>query len=256
LLAEVIDIKDDDRGKQTPFPKGTYGQGNVLLNAAYTMPLICKRLILLGLIKISYADEDRSPGAMTFTITEPEWEAAYGVQKGSNAYRQMKRAAHTLMHKEPGGVVFRGANGKGDDRRWFERLKYDPNQAGEGIVSMTFSHTISANLKDLVKGGAYTVTDFESVCRLNSVYSIRLYEWCRQFRGTGLLHISVDEFRHRFGLEHKYSAFTDLKKRVIDPAVKELNDKSNPMKGQLKYIVKKKGPRITSIVFTFPRRDL
>jgi plasmid replication initiation protein len=253
LLAEVIDIKDDDRGKQTPFPKGTYGQGNVLLNAAYTMPLICKRLILLGLIKISYAKEDNSPDALTFTITEPEWVAAYGDPNGGNAYRQMKKASDRLFDEAPGTLLYKIDHQQGRKRRWFSTLDYHD---GEGYVSMTFSQEIAANLKDLTKGGCYTITDFESVCRLDTVYSIRLYEWCRQFRNTGLLHISVDEFRHRFGLERKYSAFTDLKKRVIDPAVKELNDKSKPMKGKLKYIVKKKGPRITSIVFTFPRKDL
>jgi plasmid replication initiation protein len=243
VLAEVIDIRKDQDNELVP--AGSYGQGNVLLNAAYTMPLYCKRLILLGLSKIRYSEGDDSDDAFTFEVTASDWKAVFG---GTNAYAQMKRACIALNDDKPGALWYKTEHGD-RGRRWFDEVEYEDKR---GLVRMEFARKIRANLRDLAENGDYTPVDLKAVCALESTYSIRLYEMCRQFRDTGIAIKPVDEFRRAFRLESKYKAFTDLRMRVIEPAIAEINDKT-PIGGGLKWKVKKDGAKITTLVFTFPK---
>jgi plasmid replication initiation protein len=225
---------------------GVYGQSNLLVRATYSMPLYCKRLLMLGLTKITYSDNDMSDEAFTFEVTATEWRSFFGDASGT-AYPQMKAAAIRLQDHPEGGIWYPVGDTM-EGIRWFSLCRYND---GKGFVSMKFSHEVRPHLADLTRGGDYTKTSLAEVCTLESTYSIRLYEMCRQYRTRGVLDISVPDLRAAFKLKNKYKAFSDLRLRVIEPSVEELNKKTG-MTG-LKYTVKKRGATITDIRFTFKR---
>ena len=67
----------------------------------------------------------------------------------------------------------------------------------------------------------------KQIAGLKSTYSIRLLEFLTQFKATGKLIIELDRFKDRLGIKDEYKRFTNLRMRVIEPAIKELQEKSN-----------------------------
>jgi plasmid replication initiation protein len=233
----------------------SYGQSNALVKAAYAMPLYCKRLLILGLSKITYREQpDKNDDeAFTFTVTIQDWYTAYGDDGGSNGYDQMKKAALKLQSHAEGDIWFKGAL-EHEGIRWFSRCAYpvDENKKGQGYVRMTFSREVRPELTGLTKGGFYSAVDLKAIYTMQSTYSVRLFEMCRSFRDTGFLVLTIEEFRRAFRLEDKYTAYTDLRTKVIEPAVKEANNK-HVFDKRLRWTVTKKGNKVTHLRFTFPK---
>ena len=62
----------------------------------------------------------------------------------------------------------------------------------------------------------------------------------------------IDDFREALGIsDNQYSLFADLKKRVIDSAVKEIVKKTNL---NLKYELSRRGRKYTHIQFYFSEK--
>jgi plasmid replication initiation protein len=249
MLAACVEV--DSQVDDLDEPLKQYGQSNELIRAAYSMPLYCKRLLLMGLTKITYSTDFSDEDAFSFVITAKEWNTVF--KSGSDAYKQMRTAAIELNNRETGALWFR-TDTEMVGSRWFTNVAYplDENKKGQGYVRLKFHEDVRKELVELTKGGHYTKVDLKAVCALESTYSVRLFELCRQFRDTGILILPIHEIRRLFCLENKYQAFTDLRTKVIQPAVDEINDKT-PFDGRMKWRMKKRGPKVEQLIFTFPR---
>ena len=64
------------------------------------------------------------------------------------------------------------------------------------------------------------------------------YELICQYRTIGKREVSIQDLRFILNIGDKYPLFYDFKKRVIEPAIKEINEKT-PM--QISYEQKKRG---------------
>ncbi|NVN91805.1 MAG: replication initiation protein [Desulfuromonadales bacterium] len=116
-----------------------------------------------------------------------------------------------------------------------------------GAVSFYFAPTI---MEALNNPSIYTQIDLKIIRGLKSVYSIALYE-------LGMTHIgerkefSVIDYRNYMGLkEGEYAAPADLRRHVVEPAVREVNEKTD-IRVELQLL--KRGPRgaLTGFAFTF-----
>ena len=94
----------------------------------------------------------------------------------------------------------------------------------------------------------YTAYFLKHVAKFRSSYSIRLYEMLIQWKSVGSTEIEVDELRQLWVLENKYPAMCDLKKRVIEPALRDINEYSNLW---VKVGQRKRGRRVHSLQFRF-----
>lgn len=77
------------------------------------------------------------------------------------------------------------------------------------------------------KGIGGTIFRKSLAITLRGIYAKRLYKLCCRWEDRGGFQMSVDEFRELFGLENKYKALYDLKKRVLEPAKKELKENAD-----------------------------
>jgi plasmid replication initiation protein len=91
----------------------------------------------------------------------------------------------------------------------------------------------------------------KQIAGLKSVYSIRLLEFLTQFKSTGKLAIELRKFKDRLEIKNEYKRFYNLKMRVIEPAVKELMEKSNLI---INWKPIKTGKRITQLEFIFSEK--
>jgi plasmid replication initiation protein len=225
-----------------------YSQGNELVTGIYTMPLDCKRLLLVGLAKVRYKESRDQP--LQFTITAKAWAQLFNVDQKS-AYQQLRRAAHKLMRQYNPVKVAGIGSGPIDPEDYREKVWFDECHycARQGYVELCFSDKIRPHITDLRSD--FTLVDLNAVRGMTSVHSIRIYELLRQYRGTGWLSISLVDLRVLFQLENKYTEYFDFKRKVIDKAVKEINQRTNL---QVAYEVKRTGRKVTDITFRFTER--
>lgn len=69
----------------------------------------------------------------------------------------------------------------------------------------------------------YTEFDLSAIMRIKGRYSKRIYLMCRQFLATGYVFKKPDELRGELKVDG-YADLQDLKKRIIYPAIAEINE--------------------------------
>jgi plasmid replication initiation protein len=96
----------------------------------------------------------------------------------------------------------------------------------------------------------FTSYEIEQVANLDSSYAIRLYELLIQWRVAGKTpEFELQDFRRKLGVkDNQYKTMSNLKSRVLEPAVKQINEYTDIT---AKYEQNKRGRTITGFVFTF-----
>lgn len=93
----------------------------------------------------------------------------------------------------------------------------------------------------------YTPINLEIWLSLKNRYSQRLYDLLRAWSGSkSTVNYSIDRLRELMLLENKYKQYPDFRKRVIIPAIEELNSTGY---FEISYEENKKGRNIESIDF-------
>ena len=96
--------------------------------------------------------------------------------------------------------------------------------------------------------GLYANIDLVVIKGLSSKYAIILYELCKDYENVEVPEMTIEDFRKVFNVENKYMAIADLRKRVLDPAVRELNE-NDKVSFLVSYELIKSGVKYTHIKF-------
>ena len=91
---------------------------------------------------------------------------------------------------------------------------------GKAYIECAFDPDLKPYLLDLKS--RFTQYQLENIMHCRSMYSIRLYEILKSFEGLGERTISLDDLKFMLNIEKGYKRFSNIKKRIIDPAQKEL----------------------------------
>lgn len=220
-------------------------QDNELIEACYKMELNEKRLIILGASKINpmggYPDPNKP---FRFEVTAKEWQEVFG---DKNSWRAIKRTADKLLKRQ---IILHPKTGVVEKLNWFDSVTY---YANEGRVEAQFTRSVQVRLAGMIE--QFTTIDVFSINKVRSIYSVRLYELLSQYEDkdkcSGYRIMSVEDFRFHLNCMHVNPQTKDLKRRILNPAVKELNKKSD-MDCSVKDI--KEGRRITKFLFTFKKK--
>ena len=90
----------------------------------------------------------------------------------------------------------------------------------------------------------YTSFETRAVLGLKSKYAKRLYLLASQFKNTGVRYVNLEELKKQLTISDKYPKINDLKKRVLEPAIKEINAISDIL---LTYELSKTGRKFEDI---------
>ena len=214
-------------------------KSNSLIQASYKLSLNEQRLILLAVAGLNSKRPSHRPGFNQvdgIRITAEEFREAWNLSS-KDAYTALKDATNELYERSI--VEIKGKRTTKD--RWVSRVAYHD---GEGWAELSFSPHIAPHLTSL--GNNFTEYRLGQVANLRSTYAVRLFEWCIQFVDNGWLVISLDDLTQRLGVGYKL--YNDIRRKVIEPAVKELQAKSNL---DIKWEPIKEGRSVKSIRFTF-----
>lgn len=215
-------------------------QHNAIIEATYKVKLSEKRLILACIAEIKHNE----PLKDFYEISAKKFADLYGISMDT-AYSELQQAAETLYERS---VVIKDVYKRSRTKfRWVEATQY---YDGEGKIGIQFTKWIAPYLSAL--NDQYTSYRLSAIANMKSIYSLRLYELLIQFRNTRKRAITVSEFKRILGLEEVYKRFTDLKKRVIEPSIKEINEYSDI---RVNYFVKKKNRTPWSIDFIFSEKE-
>ena len=157
--------------------------------------------------------------------------------KGESAYNKV----HTTILK----LMSRTLQIKKDDGKWYITHWLQSAEYLEGgIVEYCIDQRLKPDLLQLKS--AYLTTNAEPLMRFNRDYSARMYFILKKMLKIREFERELDYFRDRFQLGKTYGLFANLKNRIIEPALEEINAISD-ISVRHKYI--KEGRAFTKIHF-------
>jgi plasmid replication initiation protein len=215
---------------------------NSLINASYSLGLVEQRLVLLAIV------EARETGQGIDTDTFLEVHAQHYANRFdidvNNAYAMLSEASQMLFNRQVTYMAYDEKRAKPEKRvvRWVSGISY---VEGSGVVKVRFSPEIVPLITRLEKN--FTSYELEQVKNLNS-YATRLYEILVSWRSVGKVTIKLEDLRNNLGLVDEYARLEAFKRRVLDVAVKQINEHTDIKAG---YEQHKEGRTVTGFTFKF-----
>jgi plasmid replication initiation protein len=219
-------------------------KSNKVVEAGYRLSLYEQRILLSCIAQIN------SKGSLTiedrFEVSAKEIVELSGVISLDRVYSILKEAVDKLSLRKVIICDPDPNNPKEKTRSisWISSVGYMPN---EGKVLLRFGFDMIPYLTILTK--EFTQYKLENVTKFKSTYSIRLYELLMQWISTGKREVEIAWLKKQLQVEESYPQMCDFKKRVIDVAIKEINDHSDIHVN--KPDQRKAGRVITHFIFTF-----
>lgn len=148
-------------------------------------------------------------------------------------YAVFKKGAEKLQTRH---LIFEDLGQNGEDSivvPWFNILRYHNGRGNKGEASAYIEFAPSDFFKDLalcsqLVHGAYGA--LEVTTQLQGKYSIAIYWFLENKKNykefpnatQGIFRISIEELKHQFSIPESYTP-TDIKRRVLDPAKRNIN---------------------------------
>ena len=217
---------------------------NSLIGASYSLGVVEQRVIFLAIIEAREQKTLIEAGGL-LRIYAQSYAKQFDVEKHTS-YEAMKRAVEGLYEA---GFAY----SKLDERtgkighyksRWVDKIGYIDDL---GCVELVFASDVIPLITRLE--ARYTEYELKQVVGLQSEYAIRLYELIIQWRSVGKTNpISLTELREKLGLVDEYKRIEAFKRRVLDLAVKQINEHTDIT---VEYEQHKQGRVITGFTFRF-----
>ena len=211
---------------------------NDLIQAKYRVGLHEQRLLYAVLGAIRTDDEVFNK----YTIDLKTLAQLHGLTTNNAVYTQLHQAAEELLVT----VVDISRGNTVRKTTWLNYVEYVPNEAQ---LKVTIHDELKPYLLQLKRN--YTQYNLAAVANFRNSYSIRFYELLkmRQNMGKGgqfYIEYTIAELKKLLGIQsHEYKQATDLRARVIKPALEEINTQTDLKIIQTDYI--KKGRAIHAI---------
>ena len=166
-----------------------------------------------------------------------------------NGYKRMKEAEETLFNRR---FSYLDDEGKVIKSRWIQQVRYLDD---EGAIELVFTLAV-VNGISRIDGAEDFFTSYllEQTSSMDSIYSVRLYELLVQWKAAkNTPMFELEKFRDQLGVEvTEYKAMCDFKKRVLQVAIDEINEKSDI---KISYEQVKKGRSIAGFKFKVLAKD-
>ena len=217
-------------------------KANALVEASYRLSLVEKQVILLAVAQIGQRQDvtEKTP----FTISARDLIDTFKMN-ATDAYGQLEAAVEQLANR---WVTIDRPDPDDPDlertkTRWVQAIDYKP---GKGTLRLYFAFKVLPYLTRLSK--EFTQYRLQNTAGMTSVYAVRIYELLMQWKSKGEVEVELDWLRSTFELPPSYSGISDLKKRVIKPAVEQINKHSDLW---VKSDQRKSGRNVVALTFTF-----
>lgn len=223
---------------------------NRVVRASQRLSLAEQRIILSAISQVpdrAITIDDK------FYITADDYEKLCPGIKAEYVYHEMKKAVETLFHRFVSEDIVKDNEIVGKSVwHWVSTAEYLDK---EGRVAVQFNYKMIPHINRLKKN--FTLYKLNEITGFRSAYTQPLYARLMIFmrdpetklrKQTWTDYIKLDELRKILDAQ-RYDNFTDFKRRVLDIAIKQINE-SLYTQFRVKYeISKKERKRITELKF-------
>lgn len=211
---------------------------NRIIEASYRLTLTEQRIILFAIGQVNSQDKLNSNNV--FKINASEYSSLFGIDK-KEAFREMKEAMDILSERWVKVIV---SDDKIDSIRWISKKS---TTLSEQCIEVRFTADIAPYLSNLK--GSFTKYQLLNISGMKSIFSIRIYEMLMQWKIKRSVTLKVEQLRDRLQITTAgYASFGNIKQKIIDPAIKEINACSDI---DADYELTRKGNKIVSVKFQY-----
>lgn len=176
-------------------------------------------------------------GSTILRISAQKYAELMGISP-KNIYRDAQKIGENLMSK-----VLKLKNSNGWEMfNWLSSMKYIKNEA---VIEISLSERILPHIINLKQ---YTSFKLENILYLGSAHAIKLYQLLANYKKLGTRSIELEELRSILGISEikSYFEYKNLKRRVIDISMREINAKTDLL---VEYSEIKTSRKVTAIKF-------
>lgn len=198
----------------------TIRKSNDLIQARYRLSLSEQRLVLHLAGCISSEDEDFKD----YDIRIVDFARMFGLEKCKAIYQEVEDACTALVGKKL-------ELSSPEKRIYAAWLSYAEYIEGSGLVRVRFDKSLKPYLLQLQ--GHFTQYHLSHVVNFKGQYSIRLYELLKMkaytaVKGKFNRSFEIEDFREILGIQkNEYRIFSNLRRKVIEPAIEEISKSSD-----------------------------
>lgn len=215
-------------------------KSNLLIESICKATTNEKRVIIMGASKVQRDD----PFGKTYSFHLSEIKKYSGIQN-KRFYKDLEEAIISVKRRD---LWLKQESGKFELTNWFSWIDYDEEKL---TLKFRFDQSVHQLLTEL--GENFTTYLVSNAIALNKAQYITLFELLKsyQYKGNGkkfYRDIEIDYLSERLNLaETGYERFQDLRRFIIEPAVKAINQYTDIFIYKVDYI--KTGRKYTSISF-------
>ena len=192
-------------------------------------------------------------GFEEYTFSIPEFCRVCGIYKSKALYQEIKKSITGIKALET--LWVQNKDGEEETLDWIQKAKIIEKGPGSGYVKITLDNGMVPYLLQLKKN--FTQYELIYTLKFKSKYSLRLYEliksvhfheledYEREYSVEYLRDFLIPKAEENTG-KNEYREFKDFKKRVLIPAIKEINEYSDKT---IEMEQVQKGKKIVSIRF-------
>jgi plasmid replication initiation protein len=223
-----------------------YQADTLLQKGRFELTLTEQRLILYAISQIKPTDTKREE----YTFRLKDFYDICGI-KEKDDYTAIKKTL-VEMRKKVWWITMEDPHEPGTECEsavsWFEIIRTNKRS---GSVTIGFHVDMVPYLLELARQreegkGFYTQFTFQYILPMRSQYSVRLYELLKSYQKNNIRWwFKLDELKRLLDCMG-YKAFKDFRVRVLDIAMKEINEYSDL---RIKYETGKDGKRVSEVTF-------
>ena len=206
--------------KPTDLQNNLVVKSNELITASYAMTVNEQRLLLACIGQID-SRTTLDNGAVFRLSVEQARDLFYTKGDQRHAYRDMQDACERLFERK---VRIALPESQELLTRFVQSIVFDPEN---GTADLRFAYEILPYLSQLEAN--FTKYRLSNIVQLTSSHAVRIYElivsWATQ--GQYYKEMEIDAFRELLGLGEKYKLNGQLKEKVVNPAVQQINESTD-----------------------------
>jgi plasmid replication initiation protein len=229
-----------------------YQADTLLQKGRFELTLTEQRLILYAISKIKSTDTKREE----YTFKLKDFYDICGIREKDD-YTAIKKTL-IEMRKKVWWIVMEDPHEPGTECEsavsWFEIIRTNKKS---GKVTIAFHFDMMPYLLELAKQreegkGYYTKYTFQYILPMRSQYSVRLYELLKSYQKNNMTWwFKLEDLKRLLNCQ-SYKTFKDFRVRVLDIALREINEYSDL---KIKYTTEKDGKRISEVMFYMAEKN-
>jgi hypothetical protein len=237
-------ILTDESKKEKPRLIRLIRKSNDLVEGKYRFDIWEMRVFTKTLTMIHKDDEDFRP----YRIYLKDIISDFGLEQNKQSYKFLKEGAEKLARREIRAIAPTPEGEMELLTHIAAGVKSFTNHSSGKYIEVSFHPEMKPHLLQLQS--QFLMYDIKNILRLQSSFSIRIYELLKQYEKIGKRKFTIDELKEILDVADKYPLYANFKQRVIIKAQEDLADFTDI---QFTFEEEKQGKAVYAIIFYIER---